>query len=83
MLAAEEYGVGCSEEWKQAVLLLAIVEDLKFGVFAGAVGVVALATYGRVADGDGACHGECFVGTVDDVGPYLHHGDVSVDGYGR
>mmetsp|Transcript_41067 Transcript_41067/g.86282 ORF Transcript_41067/g.86282 Transcript_41067/m.86282 type:complete len:238 (-) Transcript_41067:662-1375(-) len=81
VLPREENGVGCREEGQETILLLPIVKDLEFVgsivvAFLVSIGIVPLAANGRVANGNGACHGQCLVGRMDDVGTNLHHGDV-------
>lgn len=81
VMTGEENGVGSGEEGEETVLLLAVVQDLEFGgrvVRVVFVGIVTLAANGGVTNGNGACHGEGFVGGVNDVGANLHHGDVTM-----
>ena len=84
MFPRKENSIRRCKKGKETILLLTVVENLNFiggifGTFFVRIGVVSLATDGGVSDGNGACHGECIVGGMDDVGAYLHHGDVCED----
>ena len=81
MLPRKENSIRCRKKRKKSILLLTIVQHLNFigcifRMFLVRIGIVSLSTNGGVSDGNGACHGECIVGGVDDVGTNLHHGDI-------
>ena len=77
VLSREKDGIRGSKEGQEAVLLLTVIQHLEFtGLFG--ICVVALTADGRVSNGNGACHGKCLVGGMDNVCSDLHHGDVAV-----